>query len=233
MAQTGFFPSPLLFIPNWDTMIRRRNIVEYNIHQDTLWFETGEIIGEYLNILDRVETNPRSYLIIPTRIPFSSQKAGYRQKLTQGITKGVDGESSYSNYQISNWFPFSWRYKVNVSTGAGRERLCFLYGDNIRRRLLFGDVPRESLTMIEEVLMNEVFNIPMDGLDKTDYADRIGGVLMEPLAAKTITIDHLHRYNDNRIRFDLVFDDMRYRLVCSVRELKKILMPELTLFLED
>lgn len=207
--------------------------MEYNIHQDSEWFETGEMIGEYLNILDSVETNPRSYLIIPTKIPFSSQKHSYRKKLTEGVTKGVNGESSYSNYQISNWLPFSWRFKINVSTGAGRERLCFLYGDNVRCRLLFGDVPQESLNMIEEVMMDEVFNIPLDGLDKDDYADRIGEALMEPLAAKTITIDHLHRYHDNRIRFDLVFDDMRYHLICSVREISKNLMPELTLFFED
>lgn len=208
--------------------------MEYNYHQDTLWQETGEILGTYLSMLGKVETNPRSYLIVPTKIPFNSQKETYRKHFNEGIDKGFEGETIYSNYQISGWYPFSWRYKLKVKASGGSERLCFLYGDNVRRKLLFGDVKNESLLMVEEVIMNEFYNLPVDNVSDNDYADRLGDALMEPLAAKTITIDHLHRYTDNRLRFDLVFDDMRYHLICSVRKITaKVALPELTIFIED
>ncbi len=208
--------------------------MEYNIHQDRLWLETGEILGQYLSLLDKVETNPRSYVIVPTQIPFNSQKENYRQQFNEGLKKGFEGELLYSNYQISHWYPFSWRYKVKVRSAQGGERLCFLYGDNVRRRLLFGDVSKESLTMIEEVIMTEFYQLPLEGIEENDYADRLAASLMEPLAAKTITIDHLHRYSDNRLRFDLVFDDMRYRLICNVRDIGKTQkLPEVTIFIGD
>ncbi len=150
------------------------------------------------------------------------------------MDSGFDGEVLYSNYQISHWYPFSWRYKIKVKASQGNERLCFLYGDNVQCRLLFGDVSGESLTMIEEVIMTEFFNLPIENIGDDEYPDRLAGALMEPLAAKTITIDHLHRYSDNRVRFDLIFDDMRYHLICSVREIgKEQLLPELTIFVED
>lgn len=208
--------------------------MEYNIHQDRLWLETGEILGKYLSVLDTVETNPRSYVIVPTRIPFNSQKENYRQQLNAGLDKGFDGDLIYTNYQISHWYPFSWRYKVKVQSAQQGERLCFLYGDNVHRRLLFGDVTRESLTMIEEVMMTEFYHLPLESIEADDYSDRLAETLMEPLAVKTITIDHMHRYSDNRVRFDLIFDDMRYHLICSVRELdKKVKLPEVTVFIED
>lgn len=223
-----------IFCSNYGTIPGRRNVVEYNIHQDRLWQETGKVLGQYLTILAKVETNPRSYVIVPTQIPFNSQKPEYREQFNAGLDEGFSGELIYSNYQISHWYPFSWRYKVKVKQKDGKERLCFLYGDNVRRRLLFGDVTKESLTMIEEVIMTEFFNLPLDHIEGDDYADRIASDLMEPLAAKTITIDHLHRYSDNRLRFDLVFDDMRYHLICSVREIsEKRVLPELTIFIED
>ena len=208
--------------------------MEYNIHQDELWFEVGATIGEYLALLSEVRTNPWSYLIIPTRIPLNSQKEPYRQKLIDGINSSIDGRITYSNYQISNWGPFSWRFKLQVDTGDKNNRVCFLYGDDIHRRLLFGDVPKETVNKIEEVLMNELFTLPIDTMDKNDYIDVIASVLMEPLASKKITIDRLHRYTDNRIRFDLVFDDIRYHLVCNTKEIKvNSAYTEFTLFFED
>jgi hypothetical protein len=199
-----------------------------------LWFELGENIALYEKELAKVKPNPRSYLIIPTRIPFNSQKVNYREKLVEGISKNLAGECTYSNYQISNWFSFTWRYKLKIKFDNGTQRLCFLYGDNIQRKLLFGDVPSESITVVEEVFMDEIFNLPAHQIETDNFVDVLADALMEPIAARTVTIDHLHRYTDNRIRFDLIFDDVRYHFICTRRELKKgLYLPELTIFFED
>lgn len=208
--------------------------MEYNIHQDQLWRDTGGTIALYVNLLSGVTTNPRSYLLIPVQIPLNSQKVQYRERLVEGLDEQLLGSCTYHTYQISNWYSFSWRYKLRMKMDSGNDRLGFLYGDNVRRRLLFGDVPREGLTMIEEVVMNEFYNLPMENLGADDYIDTLIGSLMGPLASKTITIDHLHRYTDNRARFDLIFDDMRYHLIASLRKLKEdVVLPELMVFIED
>jgi hypothetical protein len=208
--------------------------VQYNIHQDTQWYEPGELIGLYLKELSEVTSNPRSYLVIPTAIPFNSQKVHYRQKLVEGINDNIAGECTYHNYQISNWSSFTWRYKLRIKLEAGNERLCYLYGDNVRRRLLFGDVPSDTLSVVEEVFMPRVFDLPIDRIGEETYADIIADELMETIAAKTVTIDHLHRYTDNRIRFDLVFDDFRYHFICSRRSVREDkFLTEFTIFFED
>ncbi len=208
--------------------------MQYNIHQDTLWYELGELIALYLRDLSEVTSNPRSYLIIPTRIPFNSQKVRYREKLVEGIDKNIGGKCTHSNYQISYWYSFTWRMKLKIRVDGDKERLCFLYGDNIRRRLLFGDVPVDTFSVVEDVFMKEVYDLPIGEIESDGYADIVAGALMEPLAAKNVTIDHLHRYTDNRIRFDLVFEEFRYHFICARRELKKgVLLPELTVFFED
>lgn len=208
--------------------------MEYNIHQDVVWKELGSILGTYINILSKVKTNPISYIVVPTRLPLNSQKPDFRKNLVEGLKSVVEGDCTYHNYQKSNWYHFTWRYKMRISTNEGVDRTCYLYGNDIDRRLLFGDVPVEALTMVEEVLMMELYNIPLDTIESDDYIDRLSESLMGPLASKMITIDRLHRYTDNRIRFDLIFDDMRFHLICSSRELKKgELFPEFTLFIED
>lgn len=214
---------------------RRRIAVEYNLHQENVWSELGSTVGTYINILSKVRTNPWSYIIIPTALPLNSQKPEYRKKLIEGINSTLDGDCSSKNYQISNWGPFTWRYKIQVdSAHTEGQRTCFLYGDNVHRRILFGDVPKEAPNKIEQVLMNEVFSLPIENNTDEQYVDALSCCLMEPLAAETITIDRLHRYADNRIRFDLVFDDIRYRLVCAVKEIgDKKMFTELTLFFED
>ena len=209
--------------------------MEYNIHQENLWSDVGAIVGTYINILNKVRTNPWSYIIIPTELPLNSQKPDYRTKLIEGINSSLEGDCSSKNYQISNWGPFTWRYKIQVNSDHTEgERTCFLYGDNVHRRILFGDVPKETPNKIEEVLMNEIYTLPIENNNEEEYIDTLACCLMEPLAAETITIDRLHRYADNRIRFDLIFDDNRYRLVCSTNKVReKETFTELTLFFED
>ncbi len=208
--------------------------MEYNIHQDRLWHDTGGIIAAYVNLLSGVTTNPRSYLIIPVKIPLNSQKVNYREGLVDGLNEQLLGSCTYHNYQISNWYSFSWRSKLRMKMDSGNDRLGFLYGDDMRRRLLYGDVPEEGITMIEEVIMKEFYDLPIENIGADDYIDTFIDSLMEPLAGKTITIDHLHRYTDNRARFDLIFDDMRYHLVTSLRELTEdVTLPELMVFVED
>lgn len=208
--------------------------MEYNIHQDQLWYELGETLAAYINELTRVSTYPSSFLIIPTRIPFNSQKTEYREKLLQGLENSVEGDCRNHNYQISFWSSFSWRMKMPIFAADGTVRNGYLYGNNVDQRILFEDRPNTTLTMIEEVFMSEVFNLPLDNLDSEDYVDRFAGSMMQPLAEKTITIDHVHRYNDNRIRLDLIFDAMRYHLHFSVRRLDdKRIFPEVTLFVSD
>lgn len=208
--------------------------MEYNIHQESIWAELGELLGEYVNELDKSSMNPRSYLILTSKLPLNSQKPYYRKKFVENFDKTLDGNCPYDNYQKSNWYRFSWRLKLRIEAGSGRRRIGFLYGDDIRRRLLFGDVPDEGLSMIEEVIMDQFFQMPLENIREGSYIDGLAETLFEPLAAKMITLDRLHRYADNRIRFDLIFDDIRYRLVCSVRQLKKeFFFPELTIFIED
>ena len=209
-------------------------IVQYNLHQDTLWYELGELIALYLKELSVVTDNPRSYLVIPTKIPFNSQKPGYREKMIEGINKQADGEVSFYNYQIGSWHSFTWRCKIKLELAGGKERLCFLYGDNIRRRIVFGDVPEDNFTIGEEVFLDEAHNLPLEKIGSDDYADLVAESLMEPLAERTVTIDHLHRYSDNRIRFDLLFEEYKYRCICSRKELRKgEFLPEFTFFFDD
>jgi hypothetical protein len=207
--------------------------MEYNIHQDDLWHETGEIIGAYVNELAKANTHPSSFLVIPTRIPFNSQKVHYREKLIEGLNAVLDGACGDHSYQISFWASFSWRMKLPIQAD-GATRTCYLYGDNVNRRLLFEDRPNPSITMIEEVFMNQVYRLPIERIESIDFVDRFSDGLLEPLAEKTITIDHVHRYTDNRIRFDLIFDAMRYHLIVSIRTLDgRGTFPEATIFISD
>jgi len=208
--------------------------MEYNIHQEKVWAGLGGVIGAYINELDKSTMNPRSYLLLTTKLPLNSQKPSYRKQLVENIDRTLDGTCSYDNYQKSKWYHFTWRLKLRIEAGSGLQRMGFLYGDDIQRRLLFGDVPGEGFSMIEEVFMDRFFQLPLEGTEDASYIDTLAESLFEPLAAKMITLDRLHRYADNRIRFDLIFDDIRYRLVCSVRELEKgVRFPELTIFIED
>ena len=207
--------------------------MEYNIHQDKEWEYLGTTIGNYVNELAKVKTNPSSYILLPSRIPLNSQKVHFRNSLLKGLDESLEGKCTYTSYQKSNWFSFYWRLKMKILTDGG-ERLCFLYGNDVDRRLLFGDVPSEGLSMIEEVIMKDVHHLSVNDLLQDNFIDAFAESLMTPLAEKLITIDRLHRYEDNRIRFDLIFDDMRYRLILSVRDLgEKLVFPELAVFIED
>ncbi|RKX76522.1 MAG: hypothetical protein DRP87_11695 [Spirochaetes bacterium] len=208
--------------------------MEYNIHQDNEWHDLGVIMGSYLNIIGRVKSSSSSYLILQNRIPLNSQKPEFRKKMIEGINSIPGGESVYFSYQKSKWHSFSWRYKIKVKADSGAEHLCIVYGNDVNRRILFGCVEGEAPTMIEEVLMEEFFRLPLNPSPEDEPADTLADFIMEPLAAKMITIDRLHRYADNRVRFDLIFDDIRYRMIISSREIKEgISFPEVTFFIED
>jgi hypothetical protein len=223
--------------------------VEYNIHQDKVWEEIGTLLGGYINDLGKVKSNPCTYLVLPVRIPLNSQKVQFRDKLLDSLNAALDGECLVNNYQISNWFDFSWRLRLNIKSGTGVERLCYLYGNHIWRRVLFGDVPSEAISMIEEVIMEEFYDLPLGDAGNADYIDLLSDTLLEPLAARLITIDRVHRYNDDRLRLDLIFEDRRYRLIIttSTNPLKKSIglvnsglaeeaaecFPEFSIFIED